>query len=381
MSLEKSQSSMRSKRIRILFIIGQLNYGGAERQLIYLAKHLQKDRYKIMVCVLSNVTPLMNELIGAGIDVLTLPRKLKPDLTRLWRLGKVVSDYQPDLIHSSLFVANFWSRVIGCLLGIPVVVSERNSDPKRNKFKIIINRLLASSTALLIANSKSGLDRAINRKETKPETSQVIHNGIAIDPYRGNSQESDIKTELGFMENQSVVGIIGRICEQKDQENFFQAMKIVNEKMPDVGFICVGGGKGLEELKAFVKDLGIHSATVFTGVRDDVPAILKIMDILVLSSRWEGLPNVIMEAMASSLPVISTHVGGVPEIVQDGITGLLVPPENPSEIASAVMRLLRDPFLARKMGSSGRIRIEKNFSIEKMVALTENAYRNVLYKN
>lgn len=371
---------MPGERPRILYLVGQLSIGGAELQLIQLVKHLDRTRFEPIVCALSEQVPLAPQLRDAGIELVVLPRRMDPDLTRLWRLPRVVRRYRPALIHSYLFVANAWARLVGTVLGVPVIISERSAAVDKSRGRLIIDRLLARAAIFMIANSQAGAELAIARHEIASHKVAVVHNGIALEGFDSAQPVGAARTALGLAPTEPVVGIVGRLSQVKNHRTFFHAMAKIAAEVPSLRLLCVGEGPLRAELEALVSTLALQDRTVFTGLRSDIPDLMRTMNVIALTSTWEGLPNVLIEAMAASRPVVATHVGGVPEVVVHDETGLLVPPGDPSALAAAVLSLLKNPTLATEMGRKGRARVEQQFSIKRMVAETEAIYDHLLDK-
>ncbi len=368
----------RAAPIRVLYAIGQLSTGGAELQLIQLATHLDRARFTPIVCSLSECVPHAAQLRAEGIQVITLPRKMDPDLTRLWRLPQVLRRYRPDLIHSYLFVANAWARLAGRLLSLPVVISERNTLTQKGRGHRIVDRALAGWATLLIANSRAGAQLAIARREIAPDRVVTIHNGIALERFAHTRDGREVRKEFGLGPSDPLVGVVARLAPQKGHHTLLQAMARVVESLPSARLLCVGDGPLRDELRREASRLGLERTALFVGQRADIPDLVAAMDVVVLNSEWEGLPNAIVEAMAASRPVVATRVGGIPEIVVDGDTGLLVPPADPTAVAGALLTLLREPEMAAAMGRRGRARVEEHFSLERMVADTEAIYERLL---
>jgi len=363
---------------RILYLIGQLGVGGAERQLIYLATHLDRSRFEPIVCSLSTDLVLAGDLHAAGVEVIVLPKRMSPDVTRLWRVLRLARRYRPALIHSYLFVANTWARTTGVLCRLPVIVSERTARENGSRFQDLISRLLAPATTLLVANSHAGAALAVRSRKITPDRLAVVYNGISVEPFRESRTGARVRDELHLGPQEPVVGIVGRLNEAKDHATFFDAMASVVREMPEVRILCVGDGALRDSLRRQVAQLGIENRTVFTGMRSDIPAIMSALDLLVLSSRREAFPNVVMEAMAAARPVVATRVGDVERLVGDGQTGVLVPPGNPQALASAILRVLADLAAAAAMGRQGRARVEAEFSMEQMVSQTQSLYERAL---
>lgn len=189
---------------------------------------------------------------------------------------------------------------------------------------------------------------------------------------------NSVRAEFGISSGAPLVGIIARLTEQKDHDNFLHAAKIILRDQPEAKFLVVGEGPLAESLKALSLSLGIDRSVIFCGNRSDIPAVMSALDVLVFSSRWEGLPVALLEGMASSLPVVSTRVGGVPGVIQNGETGVLVPPADSQSLADACLLLIKDPALREKMGQAGNIHVRANYGMDGMVEKIANLYRSLL---
>jgi glycosyltransferase involved in cell wall biosynthesis len=187
-----------------------------------------------------------------------------------------------------------------------------------------------------------------------------------------------MRRTFGVQAQGLLVGTVGRLHPQKGFASLLAAVARVRERLPAIRLLLVGGGALRRDLVARAEALGLAEVVIFAGSRGDVPEILAALDLFVLPSLWEGLPNAVLEAMAAGLPVVATAAGGTPEVVVDGETGLLVPPGDVTALAEAIERLLRDPGLRRKMGEAGRKRVEGHFTIEQTVAQTVALYETLL---
>lgn len=368
------------RKVRILYVIGQLGVGGAERQLIYLASNLDKNRYEVLVCCFSAQTELLPLLEKAGIQTVILPQVMRPDMTRPFKLYQLVRSFNPDLIHSYLFVANTWSRIIGALVNIPVVLSERNSEPKKALYMRMIDRSLSRLGTCLIANSHAGARRVIQNNEFPSKKVFVVNNGVVLQNLQLLSEEEQCSliSKLGLAENNRLIGVIARLAVQKNHKLLFDAYKLLREQHTDLSLLCIGDGPLRGELQAYAKTLGIDNGVIFTGNRDDIPEILSVLDVLVLSSNWEGLPNVILEAMAARCPVVATNVGGVSEVITNGVTGWLTKPGDKYQLAEKIHFVLTHPEEVDRVKEHAFEFVAKNFSVRNMVSETEKIYEKVL---
>lgn len=207
---------------------------------------------------------------------------------------------------------------------------------------------------------------------------EVIPNGVDIDYFHPGYSQAKARALFGLPQDGLVVGIVGRLTHQKGHKVFLQAAKLLAEAYPRVVFWVVGDGERREELEAMVKESGIGDRVSFSGYQEKLPLVYAAMDILVLSSLFEGLPNVVLEAMACGNPVVATRVGGVPEAVEDAITGLIVSPNDYRELAQSLKKLLDDKPLRESMGLNGRRRIENSFSSSLMVERVDRSFSSLL---
>jgi glycosyltransferase involved in cell wall biosynthesis len=212
-----------------------------------------------------------------------------------------------------------------------------------------------------------------------PEKIRVIRNGIAIPQAEPDCGR--LRRDLELPETGPLVALISRLNPLKGIEYFLAAAARVAAEFDDACFLVVGDGIDLayrERLEDFTARLGMARRVIFTGFRLDVPSVLGGVSVSVLPSLSEGLSNVLLESMAAGLPVVATRVGGNPEIVQDGVTGLLVPPRDDAAMADAICRVLRNPAMAARLGAAGKRRVLEQFSIERLVAETQRLYMNLL---
>ncbi len=364
---------------KILFIINQLSFGGAERQLFHLAQELDPQAFKASICVMTPSSEILPAFSRLRIPIIKLKKWLpRFDFTRVVRLSRVLRSVRPDLVHSFMGTANIYSWLATRLVPIPFVASERNAEAQMTNATLRLSDRAFLAASHVIVNSQAGADWLIGRRPDLQKKTSVIRNGINLSRFN-NLCTRPSRHSLGLRPDVPTIGIIGSLSQRKDHETFFHAMRTVRQEWGDAfQILCVGEGRLLAQMKTLAAELGLGRLTVFAGRRSDVPGILTALDLLVLSSRWEGMPNVIMEAMAARKAVVATRVGGTPELVADGETGLLVPVGQPKKLAKATLRLLKDPSMRTRMGELGRRRIESGFTIDEMVRSTESVYQRLL---
>ena len=289
------------------------------------------------------------------------------------KLSKIIHKEKIDIVHSWLFQANIISRISARLAGVNRVISSVRVMEQEKKWQLSIERITSNLCKKIIVNSRALKNFLLEKNVADSEKIEVIYNGIEVSE---NSDKRNIFKELGLKENEKIIGTVGRLHKQKGIEYFLESAKII---LPSVGFplkfIIVGDGPERKKLESKARRLGIKNEVLFTGIREDAINLISIMDIFVLPSLWEGTPNVVLEAMLWGKPVISTEVGGVPELIENQVDGILVKPGNPVALADAVLQALKNERESIQMGIRAKEKVKKYFSIEKMVEQTEKLYQ------
>jgi glycosyltransferase involved in cell wall biosynthesis len=213
----------------------------------------------------------------------------------------------------------------------------------------------------------------------EPAKVTVIPNAIPIEQFRNpRGKVSALRRELQIPLDVPVIGIVARLTASKDHENFLRAAALILQSIPNVRFLIVGDGPLRAALETMARTLGIFHATVFCGIRTDMPAVYDAIDILVFSSLWEGLPVALLEGMAAGLPIVATSVGGIPGVINDGVSGFRVPSSDAGALAQACIRLVETPRLREKMGLAGQSHVQINYSMNGMVEKTADLYQSLL---
>jgi glycosyltransferase involved in cell wall biosynthesis len=331
-------------------------------------------------CLFAGDTPVANNLRDGGIEVTDLRMTGKARIDALWRLYRIVRTWRPVILHAWLFHAALASRLVGRLAGTPIVISSRRDLSLEGTFREPINRLTARFDDRTIAVSEEVRRVEIDASRSRPEKVVTIYNGIEIEGYREANPEAarELRRALRLDGEARIVGSVARLHPKKGFEYLLRAAPRIIERAPDTVFVVVGDGPNRKGLENLAREIGVSEHVVFTGDRTDVAMLLSGMDIFVLPSLYEGIPNAVLEAMASALPVVGTASGGTIEVIDDGSTGHLVPPADSLALADAILALLRDPARARAMGRAGRDRVASAFKIETTVAKTEALYEELL---
>jgi glycosyltransferase involved in cell wall biosynthesis len=367
--------------LRILFVLTGLAYGGAETQLVRLATRLKSRGWEVSVVSLMPPKAYVEDLEAAGIPVFSLGiRRKLPDLGPVLRFARIIRKWRPDIVHSHMVHANLLARIVRFLAPIPVLICSARSIDEGSRFREILYRLTDSLCDLTTQVSHAGLERYVRVGAVPRHKIRYIPNGVDTERFKPNLED-----RLKFRKELGVDGFVwlavGRFDPPKDYPSMLQAFARVVHKHSNTILLIAGDGPLRKTMENLARELGIEKRTKFLGIRRDIPQLMNAADAYVMSSSWEGMPNVLLEASATGLPIVATDVGGNREIVLDGVTGFLVPPRNPEALARAMLRIMDLSDEERKeMGKRARKHIEVKFNLDRVVDLWEILYYELLEK-
>ncbi|PTL34897.1 hypothetical protein CLG94_12425 [Candidatus Methylomirabilis limnetica] len=366
--------------MKILYIIGGLGMGGAERQLLYLAESIARLADVTVVSLSESDIGLQPEFERlVGVQTVLCPKRPGIDTLLIPRLVTLFRRERPVIVHTYLRTAGYWGRVAAYLAGVPIrISSERNIEIERGSFANVLDRILSWVTDRVVVNADAIRDYLIHTEGLDPLKIDVIYNGVPASHALLGPEMHTMRRELGLGEFEYVVGFIGRLVPQKNPGLFLEMAQAVLRSGLRCGFLLVGDGPLRATLGEQARNLEIDKSVRFAGVRNDVPRILGVIDLLVLTSDWEGLPNVILEAFAAGVPTVATNVGGVGELLADGVTGYIVPPRDVPTLVDRVIRMLSDRDFQGQCGRHGREYVQSRFSISVMIDQTVALYNSVL---
>ncbi len=379
--------------IRVLHPITRLIVGGAQENTMLTAQLLDPARWQVDVLSgpqTGSEGSLIETVRERGIPLIIEPslvREVNPlqDLRALFRLIRLMRQGRYTIVHTHSSKAGIVGRWAAKLAGVPIIVHtvhgwghHERQHPLIRAYYILLEKLTLPITDKLIVVSPLNTEKGLADGIGRPEHYAVIRSGIELERF-GHPQVDRATTRAAWNIplDAPVVGTVTRLSAQKAPLDFVRAAAQVAAAVPNVYFLMVGDGPLRAEVEKVARDLGIRERLVLTGLRRDVPEQLAAMDIFALSSLWEGLPRVLPQAMASGLPVVATATDGSIEAVTDGENGFLVPPGQPAILAESLIRLLRDPALARQMGEAGRQRVAE-FDVRTMVAQIDQLYQELL---
>ena len=365
--------------LRVVHVAGSADWGGGERYLELLTRHLDRDAFSLQV-IAPAPGPLCGRLAECGVPahVVDLGALVSP--RAVGRLASALRRLRPSLVQSHGARSNVYTRLAARLAGVRAVVSTAHNalaDYPVSLARLALYRAMDRLTlplttrVLCVAGALAG---------DYPGRAVVVRNGIDLDdfdPSRAGPAASALRQTL-TPDGRPLVGFVGRLTPQKDPVAFVALLARMRRARPDVRGVIVGDGPRRAEVERAVDAHGLGARCRLLGARSDVAALLAALDVFVLTSASEGFPFVVLEAMAMERPVVATAVNGVPEIVEDGVTGLLVERGDGEALAQAVLDTLSHAERARAMGRAGRRRVKACFTASRMVAETEALYRDVL---
>lgn len=376
----------RKGKIRVAHIL-EATFGGTRKHLMYLATRLDRSRYDVtVVCsTLRNPSFIADiELLlkrGVHVKVIQMARRIHPlsDCVALIRLYLFLRKGSYDIVHAHSSKAGFLGRIAARLARVPVVMysphafSFHRGILGTQRRYLLLERFAAMFTDTIVAVSGGERDIAVNFGIKKSDDVVTIKNGVDLSEFDISIDAGALRKQIGLADARNVVGMVGRVCTQKGYRYFIEAAHEVSKVRPDVRFVLVGNGE-LDRALARIDGYGIRNLVVLTGQRTDVPALYALFDLVVVPSLWEGLPYVVLEAMAMRKPVVATRISGNAEVVLHGETGCLVPPGDAGAIANAVLDILSDAGRAAAMGERGRDEIERSYMVGENISSFERLY-------
>ena len=353
--------------LRVMFVITSMPVGGAETLLVELIRRMDRRRFLPELCCLKRFGPL-GEVLAEEVPAFTDLLGHKYDFTVLWRLARLLRRRRIDAVVTVGTGGDkmFWGRLAGWLAGVPVICSALHSTglPDHVEFS---NRLLAPISDAFIAVADPHARYLASHEGCPAEKIRVIPNGVDIERFHPRWPDRVLQQEWYLDHRTPTVGIIAALRPEKNHEMFLQVASLVHQQLPMASFVIVGDGPRRASLESLAQSLDIAEYVRFVGTRSDVPQVLSVLDLVLLTSHSEANPICLLEAMASEKPVVATRVGSVSETVLEDRTGHLVAPGDRQAMADRVVALLTDPTRAATMGRAGREHVIAHWSVDRMV--------------
>jgi len=368
--------------LKVLHIIGGGEFGGAERHILNLSGALDTKAVEITVCCLFN-EPFAEIAASAGIRCLALPMRHKADFGVAGKLAALIRNNGFELVHTHGVRANLLGRLASRQAGKRKVITTVHSLLEKDYpgffYRLgnsLAERLTRSLTDHFITVSGELKEKLVSQGVPE-EKITVIYNGIVIEEFNPARKAGNTRRKYGLDASAPLVGIVARLHPVKGHRFFLEAAREVLQQRPDVRFLVIGDGPLRSSLEELAAQLGIAGQVIFTGFVEDIPAIMSELELLVISSLWEGFGLTAVEAMALGVPVVSSEAGGLPEVVLHGETGLLVPPANSAALARGIIWMLDHPEAVVEMTKRAGAAVRESFTAAAMARRTEELYRRL----
>jgi glycosyltransferase involved in cell wall biosynthesis len=365
-----------TRKPRVLHVIGQLHSGGAERQLYHLASGLGAGDWDVHVLSYDFGGRWAAPLRKNGIQVVEIPAGRRFQLSRVTQTRAEIRRIRPDILHTWMWEGNSYGRLAALGLSVPVVIAAERNTILKGGYKKLVDRLLAAKTDHHVCNSltvKRWMEGYLNLPSEK---CTAIFNGVEPVERLSTAHLTSLRAELGLLDNHILILCCGRLVPEKRHIDVVHAIVELRQRGFPVQALLAGEGPCREMLQAAIRESGAEDAVKLIGVRKDLQKLFQLNAILCHVSTVEGQSNVILEAMAEGLPIVTSAIPNNMELIQDEKNGLVVPVGNPMEIANAVTRYLENPNFAERCGKASRNRIREEFRLETMI----QAYSNLYYK-
>ncbi len=379
--MKEPQETHYKKPIKVCHLITDSGTGGAEKILFELVQRLDPDRFQSRVIVMKRPGVIAEEIKAAGVPVYSLQLPYRVNLfygvrlvPALLRLVAELRRDRPDILHCWLFQANLAGRIAARIAGVPANISSLRVVEEERLLQYPLDRLTGFLVTRYVAVARAVADHYMKRLKMPGKKIEVIRNGVELVGLE-EGQRNELKEGLSLPEGAFIIGTAGRLHKQKGTDILIQAMRKVREDCPEAVLLIAGEGPERETLEQAARSLP-DGAVRFTGNVRQMEEFYEALDIFVLPSRWEGMPNALLEAMSAGVPAVAARTGGVPEIMGKEETGVMVPPESPEALADAVI-FLRKNNERKEQLKTNAIKRARLFSFDKMTESYERLYEDL----
>jgi len=367
-----------TRKIRVLHIIPNFGPGGAERLVLGLMEATDKERFEVAAVSLypESGTILEKEIKEQGLKVYFLNKHRGLDLRMIPQLYRLFKFFRPDVVHSHRYVLRY-SLLPSLFCRIPVRVHTVHNVAQKEADWVgkLVHWIAFRLGKVVPVSISQEVARTVHAVYGKDIYTPVIYNGIPTRQFVSSKEQGITKKEN---ENNITLLHVGRFAPQKNHLLLIEAFALAVKEYPSMKLWLVGDGPLRPAVEKAIVKMGLERKVLFLGIRDDVRKLLADSDLFVLSSDYEGVPLAVLEAMAAGKPVVATAVGGVPELIEDGETGILVPPRNPEALAQGILRLAKDADLRQRMGKAAQERAQERFDISQTAREYEILYLRLL---
>jgi glycosyltransferase involved in cell wall biosynthesis len=393
---QRIQGKLMQKPISVIHIITRLIIGGAQENTIYTVELLDKKGFKSSIISgpqTGSEGSLIEEAQERGVQIKILPsllREISPlnDVITMIKLVRIFRQEPVDIIHTHSSKAGILGRFAAHVAGIPIIIHTVHGwsfhdfmSPILRQIYIILERWAASLTDALIVVTQKDIQKGLESRIGKPEKYHLIRSAIPLEQFKSNQFTRDsLRNQLDIPKDAIVIGNVGRFSPQKNPLDWVKIAGEIGRKNPLVYFLLVGDGPLRQEVEMQIEKENLSNRFILTGLRRDIPEILSVMDIFLITSLWEGLPRVIPQAMSMRLPVVSNRADGTNEVIQDGVNGFLCDPGDIDCAVKICQGLISNPILRQEIGQKGHNTVCEEFNLENMIQQIEQLYIDQLSK-
>lgn len=376
------QTQRNGHRPRVMLFTDSFSRGGTERQFVRVVRSLDRSRYDLIIGCLHRRGHLLSEAESLGVPIVefTINSLYNFRAAKLFlRLVRFLRREQIQIVHAFDFYTSVFVVPAARIAGVPVVLASRRELLNlRSPWQQRAIRVACGLATGVVVNSRAACRDLVGLESGSGGRIEVLPNCINLQEFEPKLSPGEVRRELGLSPRSIVIGALGNLRPEKDLETFLLAARDILNAIPSAEFLVIGDGPARDSLKRLASDLCLSESVHFLSDRSDVPDLVAALDILVMSSYTESFPNAILEAMALGKPVVATNVGGIPELVDEGETGFLVPPRDPKALADRVLYLCRDSARRLQMGRAARMRVESDFTVQEVTARLEGIYAGSL---
>ena len=367
---------MDTKQIRLWYLIGTLSVGGAERTLVDLANGLDTTQFEVTIWTIAEPGPLASD-VDDHVTVRSLEATGKTDIVAPLQFSSAVRREQPDILQSFLFYDNTLATLTGLFSPKTTVITGVRAVPNNPSIpRTLVRHITPRLTDHIVSNSQAGAEFIIEHGAKQDDVS-VVHNGRDLEAYRNGKATPELYDSLEISPDSPVVGTVGRLIKRKGHYDLVDSWPQVLQDHPNAQLLIVGDGPERDDLELHAREIGVWDTVYLLGTRDDIPAVLDLMDVFAFPSHFEGLPGALLEAMAAGLPIVATPVDGNSELLDDEESGLFVPVQNTNALARTICQLLSGESLASSISNEAAQVATTDFSLEQMIQDFTTLYQSV----
>lgn len=365
---------------KVCYVIPSLSMGGTERQVMHLVRGLAGDFDVVLACT-HHDGALIGDARRMGARVHMMQGRGGWDFRMRWRLARLFKMHRPDIVHTFLFGFDLFANLAARSVGVPVVISSRRELPTWMKRRHLMMQQAANGYVdCAVANSRAAAEYAREHEQLDENRLRVIYNGIDADEFVSQIDAKTIRMRYRVPFHRHIIGIVANFSPVKDHFLFLDTAAELLRRRADIHFLLVGKGPLKRDIHARAEKLGLAECCTFVSTVTELPDLYALMDVSVLCSHVEGFPNAVIESMAAGRPVVAAAVGGIPEMVRDGDTGLLINPRDPARYADAIERMLDHSEESAAIGARAAAHVRREFAVEKMVDAYRRLYAELLEK-